>query len=142
MTDPNEREQLVGELRSLVARYPHDDEHWPLRQFRAALAEIDELRETIDGATAQLNEQVATIAEQAAEIERLKKAVEFSKHCLETIVVTEGVDRGVVLLSQEAPTNWDAGAECYVYVHENFSPLGDGLIELYEILNATNSKPS
>lgn len=53
---------------------------------------------------------------------------------LREIVVTEGCDKGVVWLSAEGPTHYDADAKCQVYDHENFSPLGDALIELHDMI--------
>lgn len=52
------------------------------------------------------------------------------------IVVTEGIDKGVVLLSQEGPTHYDTELKVQVYDHENFSPLGDALIELHDMIRA------
>ena len=53
---------------------------------------------------------------------------------LEEIVCVTGSDRGVVLVSGESPTHYDAGMRCQVYDHENFSQLGDSLIRLHEKL--------
>ena len=53
---------------------------------------------------------------------------------LEEIVVTDGVDKGVILLSQDGPTHYDKELKCQVYDHEHFSPLGDALIELYDMI--------
>ena len=52
---------------------------------------------------------------------------------LKTVVVTEGIDRGVVLLSSDGPTHYDPEQKCRVYDHENFSPLGDALIAIHEL---------
>lgn len=50
------------------------------------------------------------------------------------IVCVEEPDDGVVLLSSDSPTHFDdEGRE--IYDHDHFSPLGDGLIELWNILN-------
>ncbi|HMO86839.1 MAG TPA: hypothetical protein PKC18_18165 [Lacipirellulaceae bacterium] len=53
---------------------------------------------------------------------------------LEKIVCTKDPDRGVILLSGDAPAHFDAVRRCRVYEHENFSPLGDALIALHEHL--------
>ncbi len=53
---------------------------------------------------------------------------------LEEIVCTEGIDAGVVLKSEQGSTKYDPELKCNVYVHEYFSPLGDALIELYELI--------
>lgn len=55
---------------------------------------------------------------------------------MEQIVVTEGCDQGVILLSQDAPTVYDAEAKCQRYTHENFSPLGNALVLLHRKLYA------
>lgn len=54
---------------------------------------------------------------------------------LETIVCTDEIDRGVVLLSSEGTTHKEVigGKEVSVYDHEHFSPLGDALIELWQM---------
>jgi len=64
------------------------------------------------------------------ELRRLKAA----REALEKIVCTEGVDRGLILVDHESPTRYDAEMKCQVYVHENFSPLGDALIALWDLL--------
>lgn len=47
---------------------------------------------------------------------------------LEKIVVPEGEDAGLILLSGEAPTHYCPERQCHVYEHEKFSPLGDALV--------------
>lgn len=54
---------------------------------------------------------------------------------LEQIVILNGQDAGVVLLSNDGPTHWDEEAKCQVYDHEYFSPLGDALIALHDNLD-------
>lgn len=58
---------------------------------------------------------------------------------LETIVCTVEPDRGVVLLSEHAPTHYDTELKCHVYDHENFSPLGDALVKLHDLTIAEAS---
>ena len=56
---------------------------------------------------------------------------------LEEIVVTEGIDKGVVLLSDYGTTHKETnadGEEIKVYDLEYFSPLGNALIRLYHML--------
>jgi len=53
---------------------------------------------------------------------------------MKKIVCTEGVDKGVVFLSDHGPTKYDSELKANVYVHEYFSPLGDALIEVYEMI--------
>lgn len=58
---------------------------------------------------------------------------------LESIVCTGGCDAGVVLLSQEGPCHTEIrdGRQVQVYDHDYFSPLGDALIELYQLAGGT-----
>ena len=55
---------------------------------------------------------------------------------LEKIVCTKEPDRGVLLMSGEAPTHYDPVVGCEVYELENFSPLGDALIALHDHLSS------
>lgn len=52
---------------------------------------------------------------------------------LASIVCTEGCDKGVVMLSDDGPCHYDAALKCQVYDHDYFSPLGDALIEVWEL---------
>ena len=60
---------------------------------------------------------------------------------LQEIVCTEPPDDGVVLLSSDGPTRQPTpeerarGWKGEVYVHDHFSPLGDALMELWELVN-------
>lgn len=74
------------------------------------------------------------IDELEAECDRLRTLVAEARTAVEKIVVTSGVDAGVVLLSSESPTHYDAAHKCHVYDYENFSPLGDALVALANIL--------
>ena len=58
------------------------------------------------------------------------------RQAINKIVVTEGCDAGVILLSDESPTHFDPKAECQVYDHENFSPLGDALVALAKLAHS------
>ena len=76
------------------------------------------------------------------EIERLQSQLATARERLAKIVVTEGVDAGVVLLSydgtshdEETITPNGQKMTVGVYDHEYFSPLGDALVELYEGLS-------
>lgn len=60
---------------------------------------------------------------------------------LEKIVCTEGPDCGVILLSSASQTHYDPDVKCQVYDHENFSPLGDALIELHRNLSSMLGLP-
>ncbi len=57
---------------------------------------------------------------------------------LQTIVVTDGQDAGVVLKDHESPTVYDSEANVHVYKHEHFSQLGGALISLAGILRPTD----
>lgn len=68
------------------------------------------------------------------EAEELRAKLDEVRRILETAVVTEGCDKGVVLLSYEGSTHPEevAGRVVQVYDHEFFSPLGDALIAAWE----------
>ena len=61
----------------------------------------------------------------------LNFAIARCQQLLRAIVVTEGSDAGVVLLSQDAPCHYDLAMGCEVYELDHFSPLGEALIELW-----------
>lgn len=72
-------------------------------------------------------------AETSASVE-VPKLVERTREYaarLGEAVISEGEDSGVILLSQEAPTLYDEGLKCHVYLHDHFSPLGDHLVRLH-----------
>lgn len=72
----------------------------------------------------------------AKEISRLQSKLAIATAKLEKIVCTAGCDRGVICLSHESPTHTEIinGTPMTVYDHENFSPLGDALVELHDVL--------
>ena len=76
-------------------------------------------------------------AEAAETIERLQTALNKIRTKLESIVCTKKPDDGVVLLSYEGTTTYDPELKIQVYDHDHFSPLGDALIELYELAGGT-----
>ena len=78
----------------------------------------------------------ALLAERDALRDRLKTAAE----AVEKIVIDEGTDAGVILLSWESPYHYDADAKCQVYDHENFSPLGDAMVALSHVLRGEPDK--
>lgn len=53
---------------------------------------------------------------------------------LREIVCTEEPDAGVVLLSYDSPTYIDPETGHRTYRHRYFSPLGDAMMALYQIL--------
>ena len=69
----------------------------------------------------------------------LNFAIARCQQLLRAIVVTEGCDAGVVLLSHESPCHYDAAMECEVYDHDHFSPLGDALVELHNALEEVHA---
>ena len=54
---------------------------------------------------------------------------------MEDIVCTQGIDKGIILVSDDAPTHREIidGKTVVVYNHEYFSPLGDALIKVWEM---------
>lgn len=61
-----------------------------------------------------------------------ERKLNAAREALEQIVCTEGEDRGVVMVDHESPTRYDSERKCQVYLCENFSPLGDALISLWD----------
>lgn len=74
----------------------------------------------------------ATPPENPAEIDAVARLAKIREK-LEDVVCTKSPDTGLVLLSVDGPTTYDPRLGIQVYVHEYFSPLGDALIELYEL---------
>lgn len=66
----------------------------------------------------------------AAEVDRLQGIIRGSQNALDEIVISEGEDAGVILLSWDSSTYYDLEHKCQVYKHEHFSPLGDALVNL------------
>ncbi len=70
---------------------------------------------------------MATVVVDTAEVEAL-----LTK--LQTIVCHDGCDAGVVYLDQEGKTHYDEEQQCQVYDLEFFSPLGQALMELHQMI--------
>lgn len=70
------------------------------------------------------------IAEQ--EIAELRQILLDVRKDLEAIVIPDGIDAGVILLSGDSPAPWDEQRQCHVYQYEYFSPLGDALVTLWK----------
>lgn len=87
-----------------------------------------------------VGEHVAeTLAMEAArELQAARATIARVRELLGKIVVTEGCDAGVVLLSYDGPTHAEeyGGNKVTVYDHEYFSPLGDALMEIHQELEA------
>ena len=69
------------------------------------------------------------------EIQRLRTKITQISDALGAIVIDEGEDAGVILLSWDSPTHYDAKLKCEVYEYENFSPLGDALVALAKMVH-------
>lgn len=71
----------------------------------------------------------------AEDYKRLRSRLASIREKLEQIVCVKEPDAGVVLLSSESPTHKEIrdGRPANVYDHEYFSPLGDALIEAYQL---------
>lgn len=67
--------------------------------------------------------------------EAKRQLIDKALAALEQIVCIVEPDRGVVLLSNYGPCHYDAEQKCQVYDHVNFSPLGDALIALHDLLS-------
>lgn len=59
---------------------------------------------------------------------------------LETIVVTEGQDAGVILKDVASHTRYDKEQSCFVYINPYFSDLGEALIYLYRKMQSKMSR--
>jgi len=77
---------------------------------------------------AEVHEDFRREGETAKVVDDLRRRLAAIREALETIVISEGTDAGVILLSDDSPTHYDAAAKCQVYDRENFSPLGDALV--------------
>lgn len=75
-------------------------------------------------------ESQLTVRRLTQQLTAANKRLAKAREKLKEIVVTEGYDAGVVLLSDDGPTHYDAELKCQVYDHAYFSPLGDALVEL------------
>lgn len=82
----------------------------------------------------QFSRSALEIAEQ--EIAELRQILLDVRKDLEAIVIPDGIDAGVILLSQDSPTDWHEAQQCHVYQYEYFSPLGDALVALWKKIPA------
>ena len=64
-------------------------------------------------------------AEVANDLRRKFAAI---RDAMAKIVISEGTDSGVILLSSESPSHYDMRIHHQVYDYEHFSPLGDALV--------------
>lgn len=136
MAEPSDLVGIHEELAALrgqlaEARRDTREEVGRLRaRLEAVEGERDRLRNILDAGKGQ------------SAVSILWGQLELIRDKLKTIVCTEGCDRGVVLLSNDGPTHYDAETKCEVYDHENFSPLGDALIELWELAGGSAHESS
>jgi hypothetical protein len=70
-------------------------------------------------------------AQESCEAPKLVARVREYTDRLGEAVISEGEDSGVIMLSHDAPTKYDATLGCHVYLHDHFSPLGDHLVRLH-----------
>lgn len=110
---------LRSDCRDLVADLPAGDVY--RSHIERLCYQIDEVEER--WLAAERNRQTA------------EKKLQAARKALENIVCTVGQDRGVILLDHEGRTQYDKDLNCQVYLCENFSPLGDALIDLWKTID-------
>lgn len=123
-------------------------------RLAAATAEVERLQSFITSLKVNIETAVGRHADSFTElglkdlIVTLKQRLEAAEarvaeavKKLEDIVCVAEPDRGVVLLSYDGPTHYDTAAKCQVYDHQNFSPLGDALIALHDLLSGKPPTP-
>jgi hypothetical protein len=108
-------------------------------QKTSAAAAGDMIRQMLrlEGA-AEVYEDFRREGEAASTVDALRRQLSAIREAIDKIVVTEGQDAGVILLSDDSPTHFDPEAKCQVYEHENFSPLGDALVALARLAAMSN----
>jgi hypothetical protein len=78
----------------------------------------------------EVHEDFRREGEAATTVDALRRDLLAIREAIDEIVISEGEDAGVILMSSESPTHYSEEAKCQVYDHENFSPLGDALVAL------------
>ncbi len=68
------------------------------------------------------------------DIDKLQAVLQQAQDKMKNILVTEGYDAGVILVSDEA-VMVEAYPGIHVYQNDYFSPLGDALMEVYNIIS-------
>ena len=76
------------------------------------------------------------LCEMRDEILSLRKVSSAAREAINEIVIAEGEDAGVILLSDNSSIHYDPKVKCHVYDYENFSPLGDELVALARLLGS------
>jgi len=88
----------------------------------------------LDSSAAETYEDFRREGEAARTVDALRRRISEIRERLSEIVISEGQDAGCILLSGASPTHYDREHECHVYDHENFSPLGDALVQLGKLV--------
>lgn len=101
----------------------------------AAAAGGDTIRKALKLEDAEAHEDFRREGEAARVVDDLRRRLSTIRERLSEIVVSEGQDAGVILLSDDSPTHFDPEAKCQVYNYQNFSPLGDALVALAKLAN-------
>jgi len=94
----------------------------------------EKIEKALDLKDGTVQEDFRREGEAARTVDDLRRRLDVIRQKLDEIVVSEGEDAGVILLSSESPTHFDPAAKCQVYDHQNFSPLGDALVSLSRLL--------
>lgn len=95
----------------------------------------------LTGAPVDVHEDFRREGEAAKRVDDLQRRLDAIRKALDEIVISEGQDAGVILLSSESPTHYDPEAKCQVYEHEFFSPLGDALVSVARLAAESVSVP-
>ena len=106
-------------------------------QKQAAAVAGETIRQALklDEASAATHEDFRREGEAARVVDELRRRLAAIRELLATIVIAEGEDAGVILLSDQSPSHFDPEAKCQVYDYQNFSPLGDALVALAKLAN-------
>ena len=84
----------------------------------------------LDSSKAKTYEDFRGEGEAARTVDVLRRGISEIRERLSEIVISEGEDTGLILLSWESPTHYDREHKCHVYDRPNFSILGDALVRL------------
>ena len=103
-----------------------------MRRARKAEAENASLSERLEERTLQHRVQLDNAVRLESENAKLRDRIDKADSHLYSIVEIGGSDQGVIYLSCEGTCHTEDGYR--VYDHDNFSELGDALIELHNLL--------
>ena len=107
-------------------------------QKEAAASGGDTIRKALKLEDISAREDFRREGEAARTVDALRRQLVAIREAIDKIVVTDGEDAGVILLSDESPTHYSELAKCQVYDFDNFSPLGDALVALAKLAETTN----